>query len=374
MIVSMRIWATTWQFPNVPISSSSRAFPTVYIKTKAGFWTPVKLLLASIAFFAVTVTALVHSHAVYADPNSGENDIGTGSGDSANIELRIESGLMTLHAENASLEEVLTQVGEQVGVEILLRSDVDVPVTTSFSNEPLDGAITRLLRGTDFVMLYHPTQGADGAPLHLEITVHGYSASQTAALDETIDEQEISIHELAEDQSEEAVIARRAVALGLEPSAHDDGGLYEDLARLGRDERAHAMQWLANLGDEPAIKTLRRFLALDQDPAVRSAAALALGDVGGEAASEALTLGLGDNDPDVRYQVVEAIGAVAGDRGTLVLGQVLYSETDPEIRVSAIASLGGLPGDAARAFLESATEDPHPRVREIAEDALMFRD
>ena len=151
-------------------------------------------------------------------------------------------------------------------------------------------------------------------------------------------------------------------------------GLYAGLAGLDNNQRLYAMQWLADVGDEEAIRALGRFLALDAEPAIRNEAALALGDIGSEAASQALALGLGDSDPDVRFQVVEAMGGVARQRTTLILGQVLFGETDPEVRMSAIAGLSRSRSEAAWAFLEAATEDPDPEVRKIANDLLAIWD
>ena len=50
------------------------------------------------------------------------------------------------------------------------------------------------------------------------------------------------------------------------------------------------MQWFDDLGDESAIKALGRFPALDHQSAIRAEAALALGNIGGEAATKALEL------------------------------------------------------------------------------------
>ena len=112
---------------------------------------------------------------------------------------------------------------------------------------------------------------------------------------------------------------------------------------------------------------------MDRDPAVRGEAALALSSIGGEAATEALELGLGDVDPDVRFQVVEGIGGGAGFRNTLKLGQVLFGESDPEVRMSAIAGLGRAESEAAWGFLEVAAQDPDEQVRDYATTILSTR-
>ncbi len=248
-----------------------------------------------------------------------------------------------------------------------MEGELGYPVSKSFSNEPLIRVLQRLLSATNYIMVYGPSEGTVSPPYLVALRIHGISPgarSSTGA----------PAYEGGEDLSQEAAIARRAVTLNLGPVPDHDSGLFEDLAGLDRDERLYAMEWLADLGDHAAVTALRHFLALDPDPAVRGEAALALGSIGGEAASEALELGLGDVDPDVRFQAVEAIGEAADFRTTLALGQVFFGETDPEIRMSAIAGLSRTRGEAALAFLEAATQDPDEQVRDYANDILMTRE
>jgi len=307
---------------------------------------------------------LLRSNMAYADPTGGKPVAGEETVGAPNIRVRIEAGRLTLDADNASLADVLTMVGKQADIEIILHGDLGAPVTKSFSEEPLDGAIAHLLRNTSFVMIYGQPQDAGDLPPLVQIRIiNSRSANQAAP-------SAASTSDFDEDQSEAAIAARRAIMLGLDPAPQNGAGLFAGLAGLESNQRLYAMQWLADVGDEEAIRALGRFLALDAEPAIRNEAALALGDIGSEAASQALALGLGDSDPDVRFQVVEAMGGVARQRTTLVLGQVLFGETDPEVRMSAIAGLGRSRSEAAWAFLEAATEDPDPEVRKIANGIL----
>ncbi len=285
----------------------------------------------------------------------------------AQIDVRIDSGLLSLHSRDAPLAEVLAEISRQAGIELVVEVELGYPVSKSFSNEPLARALQRLLSGTNYIMIYGPSEDTVSPPYPVALRIYGISPgarSSTGA----------PAFEGGEDLSQEAAIARRAVALSLGPVPDHDSGLFEDLAGLDRDQRRDAMQWLADLGDLAAVEALRHFLALDPDPAVRGEAALALRSIGGEAATEALVLGLGDVDPDVRFQVVEAIGEADDFRNTLALGQVLFGETDPEIRMSAIAGLSRVSSEAALAFLEAAAQDPHEQVRDYANDIVMTRE
>ena len=316
---------------------------------------------ASIFFFAAPFTTLAQDDAVSGEPLSRDILASESADNIAQIDVRIDSGLLSLHSRDAPLAEVLTEIGRQASFELVMEGELGYPVSKSFSNEPLTRALHRLLSGTNFIMVYGPSEDTVSPPNLVTLRIYGITPGARSSIG-------APAFESSEDLSQEAAIARRAVALGLGPVPDHDSGLFEDLAGLDGDERRDAMQWLADLGDLAAVNALRHFLALDRDPAVRGEAALALKSVGGEAASEALVLGLGDVDPDVRFQVGEADDF----RNTLVLGQVFFGETDPEVRMSAIAGLSRVNSEAAWAFLEIAAQDPHEQVRDYANAILMI--
>ncbi len=331
-----------------------------------------RLVQAGILFWAIILAALLQGHVAYADPADGRQAAGQETVDAPDIRVRIDSGLLTLQADDASLADVLTVIGQQSGIEIIMQGDLDSPVTKSFVDEPLGGAIADLLRDTIFVMTYGKALAENDPPPLVQIRVIARSASPAAPVTPSTGNYTAtaSTGDYSEDHTEAAIAARRAMALGFEPVPENDVGLFAELAGLENNQRQYAMQWLGEQGDAEAIGALGRFLALDDDPAIRNEAALALGDIGNEAASQALVLGLGDRNPDVRFQIVEAMGGVAGQSTTLVLGQILFSEPDPEVRISAIAGLGRWRSEAARAFLEAATEDQDLDARRIANDIL----
>ena len=311
---------------------------------------------------------LAPGNAVSGEPLSRDIRASESADNGAQIDVSIDSGLLSLRSRDAPLADVLTEISRQAGIELVMEDELGYPVSESFSNEPLTRALQRLLGGTNYMMVYGSSEDPVN-PRHLvALRIYGIAPgarSSTGA----------PAYEGGEDLSQEAAIARRAVALDLRPGPDQDSGLYDDLAGLDRNERRYAMQWLAeDLGNPAAIKMLRHFLALDRDPAVRGEAALALGSIGGEAASEALVLGLGDVDPDVRFQVVEAIGEAADFHNTLALGQVIFGEADPEVRMSAIAGLSRVNSESASAFLEIAAQDPNEQVRDYANAILTIRE
>ena len=74
---------------------------------------------------------------------------------------------------------------------------------------------------------------------------------------------------------------------------------------FGRRASRHssAMGGLGRLEGQAAVKPLSRVLQMDQEPALRQAAALYLGRISGKAARRALAQAKNDRDPSVRQAV-----------------------------------------------------------------------
>ncbi len=346
------------QASNVPVRNLRRDAPEASLHRKQSFVTLMRGVLASLVIITSPLVLILQGQVA-----QGETTHSEAAGKAAAIEVSIQAGMLTLRASNAPLAEVLNAIGEHAGMEIVLKGDLSNPITQSFSGMALDQGLQRLLDGANFVMIYGSVHD-EGSPRPLvELRVYGGVAGEIATTGES-----------AEELAEGAAAARRAVMLGIAPQAEGDMGLHEDIVGLERDDRIHAMRWLADLGDTAAVTTLGRFLALDKVSSVRSEAAMALSNIGGEAAVKALELGLGDDNPDVRFQVVDALSGIDGRRTALLLGQVLFSEPDVEIRMTAVLRLGEEHSEAARSFLEAAAEDPDDWVRETANSILGFWD
>ena len=262
MVVSRRLSILTGWSPSAWPGPSSRDIPLAYVQSKATPCVLARLALAGILFWASMSALLLRSDMAYADPTGGKPVAGEETIDAPDIWVRIEAGRLTLEANNASLADVLTMVGKQAGIEVLMRGDLDVPVTKSFLDEPLDGAIAHLLRNTSFVMIYGQPQDAGDPPpiVHIRI-INSEAANQTTPV-------ATFTGDFDEDQSEAAIAARRAIMLGFDSAPENGTGLFADLAGLGNNQRLYAMEWLADVRDEDAIRALARFLALDGEPTV----------------------------------------------------------------------------------------------------------
>ena len=127
---------------------------------------------------------------------------------------------------------------------------------------------------------------------------------------------------------------------------------------------------LGRLGDIGASKWL---VAALTDPALRTQAALALGDIGAsDAAPELRRLLQGSLTPDARRACVEALGKL-GDADSVPLIVPLTKSKDRSLKHVAIDGLGGIPSDAAAEALRALTESEDKQAAQRAAVAMLRR-
>ena len=122
----------------------------------------------------------------------------------------------------------------------------------------------------------------------------------------------------------------------------------------------------------PAVAGLTEALT-DARPAVRRAAAKALGKIGcaDAAALQALGATLDDADAGQRRFAAEALGRLGATEALAPLG-VALRDPDARVRDAAAAALQAL-GDAALPTLRAALDDPNPETNFVAARALAGR-
>ena len=115
-----------------------------------------------------------------------------------------------------------------------------------------------------------------------------------------------------------------------------------------------------------AVGLLEQRLA-DEDPAVRGAAAVGLGDLRGHEALAALLVAVEDADPHVRQMALTALGEV-GDGRALPRVHRALRDARPEMRYQAVIALGLLESDDATLAeaLTLAVADDDAQIRYIA--------
>jgi ribosomal protein L25 (general stress protein Ctc) len=105
---------------------------------------------------AVTL-CLVFSLAIVGHPQAA-NPGAIGSQPTSRIlDVTVTSSRVSLTARETPLRDVLTAIGQQSGVKIVLYGDFDTPVTATLAAVPLDEAIQRLSRWHSIVLIYDPS-------------------------------------------------------------------------------------------------------------------------------------------------------------------------------------------------------------------------
>jgi HEAT repeat protein len=130
--------------------------------------------------------------------------------------------------------------------------------------------------------------------------------------------------------------------------------------------RAAAAEALARSSDPASVHALEEELGRDPVPpeVVRAAGAL------GMDACLALSHLLGDPEPAVRAAAADALGRCAAPSLAGALVDALGKEADPAARRSMLRSLGRVAGSAAVPVLEHALRDRDPESRVVAIEAL----
>jgi hypothetical protein len=233
--------------------------------------------------------------------------------------VTVKNGVLTLDVAAAPLDVVLRAIAAQAGFELRLRGDLSAPITARLAPRPLAAGLVRLLSGHSTSVTY--VRGSDGRDAIERLVV--VAASPSSRLQ-----------------------AHRGIRTG-------------EIRRLTRLPGPRAASGLAAL------------LRGDADPAVRAAAAAALGRVGGRVAAAALITALADVAPTVRARAAHALAESSPADARRLLPGRLRTDPDAGVRRGLAVLLGrGTPTPEALAALDAAREDPSAAVRHAATSAL----
>jgi hypothetical protein len=140
-----------------------------------------------------------------------------------------------------------------------------------------------------------------------------------------------------------------------------------DLGEKNTRVRLSAVRDLVHHADrarDKVVSSLERALK-DEAAPVRSAAAVALADVGGREALAALLYAIEDVDPNVRQMAITAVGEIGDARAKERLRRALADER-PEVRFQALIAFARVAPDEADQVVIKALSDPDPHIRYIA--------
>lgn len=179
----------------------------------------------------------------------------------------------------------------------------------------------------------------------------------------------VSLRQLGDIQGLTALIDETKAAAVSGPA----GSPAEELRRMaGNAARARATSKLGEIGGEAALEALTNLLS-DPSGEVRDAAAVALARLGRFEPGPFLDA-LKDPDEGVRASAAKSLGLI-GRAGVDPLRRALSSDSSTDVRAEAAAALGSFRSDpASLKLLTQALQDKNVRVRRAALRALARRD
>ena len=135
--------------------------------------------------------------------------------------------------------------------------------------------------------------------------------------------------------------------------------------------RRGAMLTLGLLECSDARAALLDAAARMTDDADRVALLNALGRIGGGEALALTREAISDPSPRVRREAIAAYSSLAGAAAVDTVAALLFDDPADAVRAAAAVSLGGIGGPATWALLSVALEDRNPRVRQVAARGLL---
>ena len=210
------------------------------------------------------------------------------------VTVVVAGSLVSLTAQDVSLADVLTAIGRETGIAVVLKGDVSGPVTQTVVNAPLDEVVRRLTRGHSAVLVYDSAPDRPDGVVLTGVRVMGVASGRAAAVNGTPGESGAPTYsrhqvllrsvrkELAQARSPELTMALRNAAPG---------------------NASRIVQPLLARG-EPAVRILRTTAMTDPDPEVRRGAIRALASLASDDAVEAVRATIGDADPRVRSEAL----------------------------------------------------------------------
>ena len=178
---------------------------------------------------------------------------------------------------------------------------------------------------------------------------------------------------LAASKDEDAVVRARAVTLAARSRDLSLVALFEQaLADENAQVRLAAVQALSTADRSPRHREAVAALLQDDDLWVRSAAARALGSLGGEPEVEALRRLSTSGEPPERIGALEALGRVSGPAAWEAIFAAL-ADSDPEIRQAALSAAASIETPEAQDEIDRRAFDPDWRLRATSLEAMSRR-
>jgi len=255
-----------------------------------------------IALFVVGFFILFGLADAFADSGS-QSDMGS------SFSVRIEDNLLTVKAQDITLEKVLREIAHQASIKIVVDGrTAEALISADFSGIPLEKGLKRLTRDMSFAFIYGPKTAETEEPKIREIIIYsGTGESATKTTDPSIVAPKKPAPEKVNKTSPESLLEA-----------------LKDEDPMVREKAAKQLPSLKK--DEKMIKHLTEFLLSDEDEDVKARVAGALGEF---------------MDPSVEVSFITAMGPVGGEKAIPLLMDALRNE-DEAVSTAAAEVLEGI--------------------------------
>jgi hypothetical protein len=275
------------------------------------------------------------------------------------LEVSVRNGFVTMNAHAVPLGEVLRDLSDKAGFNLVMKQDLRAPVTWRLENVPVDQAVTRLLASVSSVALYAPQSDGTGSVLSEVRILRGGNKNTPLVEHRTALADGSDIH-----AGPESGMNELAAAGEMSTAPRDGSPVRNQLASADASDMRPAS---GSVG--PIDQSLD-----DGDVTGRHGAALKDAKRRPDMARDAMNTALSDPDVVVRQRAVQGLARLGGEESVSSLSRVLLEDPEPRVRRMAAASLGRISTESAFWALMEANSDDDAGVREAVNAALTVLD
>lgn len=222
------------------------------------------------------------------------------SAGAADLSVVVAEGTLTIHSDGASLQDVLSSVSAQTGIELSMADEISsaaIPVVDDFSGLPVSEGIKRLLHKAHVKVSYSLITNDDTGDIEairiLSTTRHPPTSPNVAAPSAELHNEQKAVEHFV--TGELSVQEREAEALLAQ-------AILAARTAIDPDAKIEALQRLGEFRDPRTVETLRSALYSDQADVRRAALAAIPWDepVARSALAVVRTMALYDPEQEVR--------------------------------------------------------------------------
>lgn len=224
---------------------------------------------------------------------------GPGHGQSGELIIRMDAGMLTLKAINIPHRQILEELAKRLEFELIIAGRLEDRRSLEIDAQPWEEALKKALAPVSWAFVY---KSSEGAPQLAKVFVFpskgddSGSARPSSSLSRVV---------VPTPTPMPAPTPQGLQAPGL-PQPDGEASLPELLEADDEETRALAVVGLGAMGGEQAIAGLRKALQ-DREAWIRETAVETLAEIGGEQAVQVLQQALRDENEDVRRAAQEAL-------------------------------------------------------------------